>query len=393
MTNLLEILNSINNSPWIESLGPWITYWQWESQCNPNSVFNPNFKGFNLIKKGPKDPKEIQYIALPPELTNYYRGIDFRYLASYKFGEEISKFAQLMIDKFPSNNLIMFYNNINELKINTFDKSFNDKKEHLKNLIFKRGSKTLTAASYSDAFNRISVPKVGGEVHLPHELFHMSTSFKSKEKNVSFCGFEQKQLNILQTIGTGINEGYTELMVQKYYGDDYLSNSTSYILLRKVMGAIESIIGKEKMENYYLTANLNGLVNELAQYAKYEDVLKFISSMDFVHNNFNASIVKNQKNQLLLLDQLIFVNAFIITIGTNKPIKQLSDNEITKDQLASLIAKNCSKSFNFTLGGKEYITSPNSEQLQAMIIRLLKNQGIEAEVKVNDQEETNKMSR
>ena len=390
MTNLLEILNSINNSPWIEAIAPWITYWQWESLYNTNSLLNPNFKGFNLIKKG---PKEIQYIALPPELTSYYRGIDFRYIASYKFGEEISKFAQLMVDRFPSSNLIMLYNNINELKINTFDESFNDKKESLKNIIFRKGTKSLTAASYSDAFNKILVPKVGGEVHLPHELFHMSTSFKSEEKNVRFIGFEQKQLNILQIIGTGINEGYTELMVQKYYGDDYLSNSSSYILLRKVMEAIESIIGKEKMENYYLTANLNGLVNELAQYAKYEDVLKFISSMDFVYNNFNESFVKSKKNQQLLSDQLRFVNAFIITIGTNKPIKQLSDNEITKDQLVSFIAKNCSKSFNFILGGKEYITSPNSEQLQSMIISLLKNQGIEAEVEVNDKEETNKINR
>lgn len=390
MTNLSEILNSINNSPWIQAIAPWITYWQWESLYNTNSLLNPNFKGFNLVKKG---PKEIQHIALPPELTSYYRGIDFRYIASYKFGEEISKFAQLMVDRFPSSNLIMLYNNINELKINTFDESFNEKKEKLKNLIFKKGTKSFNIASYSGAFNKISIPKVGGEVNLPHELFHMSTSFKSKEKNVSFCGFKQKQLNNLQIIGTGINEGYTELMVQKYYGDDYLSSSTSYILLRKVMEVIESIIGKEKMENYYLTANLNGLVNELAQYAKYEDVLKFISSMDFIYDNFNESFVKSKKNQQLLSDQLRFVNAFIITIGTNKPIKQLSDNEITKDQLGSFIVKNCSKSFNFILGGKEYITSPNSEQVQSMIISLLKNQGIEAEVEVNDKEETNKINR
>ena len=390
MTNLLEILNSINNSSWIEAIAPWITYWQWESLYNPNSLLNPNFKGFNLIKKG---PKEIQYIALPPELTSYYRGIDFRYIASYKFNEKISKFAKVIGDRYPYRNLIMLYNNRNELKIYTFDENFNDKQESLKNIIFRKGTKSLTAASYSDAFNKISVPKVGGEVYLPHELFHMSTSFKSEEKNVRFSGFEQKQLNIPQIIGTGINEGYTELMVQKYYGDDYLSNSNSYILLRKVMEAIESIIEKEKMENYYLTANLNGLVNELAQYAKYEDVLKFISSMDFLYNNFDESFDKSQKNQKLLSEQVKFINAFIITIGTNKPIKQLSDNEITTDQLTSFIAKNCSKTFNFILGGKEYITSPNSEQLQSMIISLLKNQGIEAEVKVNDHEEINKMNR
>ena len=115
--------------------------------------------------------------------------------------------------------------------------------------------------------------------------------------------------------------------------------------------------------------------------------------MDFLYNNFDESFVKSQKNQKLLSAQVKFINAFIITIGTNKPIKELSDNEITKDQLISYIAKNCLKTFNFILGGKEYITSPNSEQLQSMIISLLKNQGIEAEVKVNDYEEINKMNR
>ena len=390
MTNLIEILNSINNSYWIEIIAPWITYWQWESLSNSNLIFNNDFKGFNLIKKG---PKEIQYIALPPELTSYYRGIDFRYIASYKFGEEISKFAQLMVDKFPSNNLIMLYNNINELKIKTFDEVDNDKKESLKNLIFKRGSKTLSAASYSDAFNTISIPKVGGEIYLPHELFHMATNFKSKEKNVRFCGFSQKQLNIPQIIGTGINEGYTELMVKKYYGDDYLSSAASYTLLFKIMEVIESIVGKEKMENYYLNANLNGLVNELTKYAKYDDVLKFISSMDFLYNNFDEFSIKSKKNQQLLSEQVKFINTFIITIGTNKPIKQLSNNEITVDQLIPFIAENCLKLFDFKLGEKEYKTSPSGEQLQSMIISLLKNQGIEADLKTNVQEETDKMRR
>lgn len=381
MTNITDILNFLNNIDWSE-FAPIIPILEWDMLYNHN--LQTNFNSFNLLRN--KRPQEMQWVSLPPELTSYYRGIDFRQVAAYKFGEEVSYFAQLMVDNFPSKNLIMLYNNINELKINTVNENINNKKETLKNFIFKRGSSSITGASYSSFHNKISIPETGGETELPHELFHMATSFRDKDKNVNFCGFEQTNKNIHQIIGTGINEGYTELMVSKYYGNDYLSDSVSYILLRTIAEVIEGIIGREKMEKFYLNANLNSLVNELSLYAEYDDVLRFISSMDFLYHNFNESFVKSEKKQQLLSDHVKSINNFIVKVGVNKPIKQLIYGEIEKSELIQCINKNVSKTFSFTFGNKKYNTAPSSEQLSNMIIYLLDKQRIDLNVNVEQKE-------
>ena len=111
MPNITDILNGINNINGTEPIHALIPYLEWDILYNPKSLSNTNYNSFNLLRN--KKPTEIQWISLPPELTSYYRGIDFRQIAAYKFGAEVSHFAQLMGDNFSSNNLIMLCNNIN----------------------------------------------------------------------------------------------------------------------------------------------------------------------------------------------------------------------------------------------------------------------------------------
>lgn len=349
-----------------------------------NHTTKSNFNSFNLKKN--KKLQEIQYIALPPELTSYYRRIDFREIASYKFGEEISRFAQLMVDKFPSNNLIMLYNNINELKIKTFNASTNKKIQQFKNFILKRGNDAVSVASYSSLFNRISIPEINGEVFLPHELFHMATSYM--DENVIFSGFEQRNINTLQNIGVGINEGYTEFMVSKYYGEDYVSKSAiSYIILCQIVKSIENIIGQK----LYLNANLNGLVNELSLYVEWEMVLKFISAMDYFYNNFDNSFLKSEKKEKDMLEQIKFINSFVISVDINKKISKLKNKEINKEELILYINGTLSKIPVLYLDGKEYNIFPNSEQIIEIIQNSCKKYDMVVEYSTDNQKENNKI--
>ncbi len=81
-----------------------------------------SFYAANRVVKGYKlhrdfKPKNISKVSLPPELKQNYSSVDIEKLASERFGESIAEFAKTFMEKFPSNNLTNFYNNLNELKI------------------------------------------------------------------------------------------------------------------------------------------------------------------------------------------------------------------------------------------------------------------------------------
>lgn len=123
----------------------------------------------------------------------------------------------------------------------------------------------------------------------------MSTNFVDQDKENVYNGFSQSKFETNESIEDGLNEGYTEYMVAKYYGSDHLSSSPQYALLTGVVTNIEDVIGKDKMENFYLTANLKGLVDELTKYIGHDETMKFISSTDYLYKNVNHSKIKKTK--------------------------------------------------------------------------------------------------
>lgn len=195
----------------------------------------------------------------------------------------ILDFINVIETRFPDDVLDNFYRNINTLrveKVNNVYKYLND-----------------SSGVYLTVSNRVGVKK-SYIYTIYHELFHMAST--KVFKNVVCCGFsiyEQKK-----SIGVGLNEGYTELLANRYFRNgntvrflrkNYSGvnvnqvNDTAYPLQVLIASKLEEIVGKEKMERLYLGANLNGLVRELQQYVPKEAVHKFISNVDFLHNNIN----------------------------------------------------------------------------------------------------------
>ncbi len=330
--------------------------------------------------------EKIKDVYMPPELFSYYRGINYKYIMTYEFGEEIVKFVDVMNNNFSASNLIILYNNINELKIRKLH--LNDQKEHLKNIVFGKGKTNQTAASYNEYLNRISVSEKDALVDLPHELFHMSSSFYDEDKNVYYSGFSQRARSDIKTIGNGFNEGYTELMVFKYFGKKILSSDTCYKYLFEIANNLETIVGKDKMEHFYLTANLKGLVDELTQYVSHDDVMKFIAATDYLLETLNNG-KKKQNEKDTILEQLRFVNIFIIVCATRKTVKLLSENKITADELGVTVSNNIGALHDFTIRGEEYNATPTPEQEREIIVNVLKNCGIGATVEVERKEQSN----
>lgn len=381
MNNVItDILNQINNTNWLEFMSVMVNLCEWDMMYNRSLSSNSEIKGFHLIKDKLKS-ENIKEVELPPELTSYYRGIDFRYIMSYKFGETISEFTQLMLNHFPSQNLIMLYNNINELKVEGI--SINKRENRLKSYLNKKRPKLVAVGEYNCNLNRIRVIEKVSEIYLPHELFHMSTNFVDQDNEIVYNGFRQSKFETNESIGEGLNEGYTEYMVAKYYGSDRLSSNPQYALLTGIVANIENVIGKDKMENFYLTANLKGLVDELTKYIGYDETMKFISSTDYLYKNVNHS-KKSKKEKEVLLEQLKFVNNFMIMLGANKAIKQLIDEEIEPKDLGTAIGG--LRTFSMNLRNEKYDASLSKEQYKNIICYLLDKNGIELEFNVESKE-------
>lgn len=132
--------------------------------------------------------------------------------------------------------------------------------------------------------NIIFYDKKTKEKTLPHELTHAFTSYYDRKNNLFYSGFSRAfAVNVLgkdiglYRIGAGLIEGYTQFFVNKYFPR---KASTSYLEEQKIVGMLEYIIEPEKLENYYVSMNFPGLVNELKQGSSEKDTIKFIKNVD-----------------------------------------------------------------------------------------------------------------
>ena len=294
-------------------------------------------------------PKNISKVALPPELISEYSEVDFNKIIATKYGESIVKFAEVVINTFSEKDLINFYNNINDIK--TREKSFK-----IRNLILK----SKTAGEYNTKKNEITIDDEYADTTIYHELFHMAGS--KYEDGIDYSGFQQSSLKPgIANIGRGINEGYTELLSQRYFGknDD---NEGTYEYEVFTAEKLEQIIGKEKMESLYLNANLKGLIDELKQYTSEEEIMRFISSTDFLVKHMNDKRLKIfEKN--MISNSLKNVNRFIITCYSKKLQQQFDDGIISsKDELLHKLADFISSlSYTIKVGNREFEMMTNDD--------------------------------
>ena len=262
-------------------------------------------------------PKNISKVTLPPELKADYSEIDIKKIAATKYGEYIVKFAEILINNFPVEDLINFYNNINLLK--TKQKNFK-----IQNFILR----SKTVGQYNSIKNEITIDDDTAETTIYHELFHMASSVY--KDGIIYSGFHQGSLKPgIASLGRGLNEGYTELLSQRYFTrDSAITNAYEYQVF--IAEKLEQIIGKEKMQSLYLNSNLKGLIVELKRYVSDEEIMKFISNTDFLLSHSG-----NKKLQLLEKNMIVKclknVNRFIIICYSKKLQQQVKDGEISSN--------------------------------------------------------------
>ena len=105
-----------------------------------------------------------------------------------------------------------------------------------------------------------------------HELLHMASTRIKDGKD--YCGFDLDSI-----IGTGINENYTDYLLEKYF-----IKEQEYDRKRLLLDELELIVGEEKLEDMYFKADLPSLIKELSKYNETKDVIKLIYDYDSLYN-------------------------------------------------------------------------------------------------------------
>lgn len=257
-------------------------------------------------------------VRILPEQYLRYDDINFDNLISMKFGELFSRFANVILSKFHYVNLTNFYNNLNEIRIDLYDL-------RTRNKYFHRG----IFGYYDVKKNAIKLDEDYVSVIIFHELFHMASSVYLNGNYYS--GFRQYSSDDYTSIGKGLNEGYTQLLTERYFGhnDDF---GKVYEYETFIAGKLEEIVGKFKMQELYLSANLYGLIKELNRYVSYEEIINFIRCLDFLNNNLN-----NKTILIFRMDTIVkrikIINSFLVKAYLIKLKKEEAYNILSNDNV------------------------------------------------------------
>lgn len=209
---------------------------------------------------------------------------------------------------------IYIFNNILENNFADFD--LDNWKNNLSNLKIGYGlCKLNEAGHYEIISNTIYLRKIEYVKYLYHELFHVASSYITK--NGVSCGFMLVEGNSI--IGYGLNEGYTQLLTERYI-DEKLDKYSLYKIERYFALMLEKIIGQKQMESLYLNGNLAGLINILLNYANEDEIRDFLIEIDDINDG------------ILDIDSIAHLNRLLLSWYIKKNKIGLEKDKITEKE-------------------------------------------------------------
>lgn len=289
--------------------------------------------GKYCLQKEHKVNHHVQVRTLPKQDLKY-NSIDYDKLISKKFCGAFIEFVEIILSEFSDVDLTIFYNNINEVKMGPS----------------KGYSFRYTDGYYDIECNDIIFEEDNYLASIYHELFHVASSVSVE--NTYYSGFSQS--SNVHIFGDGLNEGYTQLLTERYFGE-IESVRGSYKYETFIASKLEEIVGKSKMYKLYLGANLHGLIEELKQYASYEEIINFISCVDYIERYNDASKISRLLKTNMCIQKIKEINSFLVKVYLIKLKKDVLDGILNNDDMTikfgqyiySLLNDFSSKRFNY----------------------------------------------
>jgi hypothetical protein len=228
-----------------------------------------------------------------------------------KYNDSIKNFAQTIELQLPHVDSRVFLYNLKNLKIL--------EKDNLKKNIFGHSAKILAQYYMSPNGSVISILK--DENVIDHELLHMASTVCIYDEYYS--GFYQKNMMHKIELGNGLNEGYTQLLTERYFIKHKHYNS--YYLCKGFAYNLEQIIGRESMEKMYFRSDLYNLIRSLEKYDGEKNIIKFIANVDFICDHCDCMRSLKSKNTTKAIED---INAFLIKCYATKAKREYNEGLI-----------------------------------------------------------------
>lgn len=257
----------------------------------------------------------------PPVIIQKETKIDYEKLANIEGKEKILEFIYVLQNHFPPKDLIIFLNNLKSLQINPADLEDKDKIAKYFDACYDGANNTIFFKANSD--------------YLYHELFHVATCISTN--GIRYTGFKQYCHENNYFLGSGLNEGYTELLTRRYFAQK-LSNNHPYNYLTHIASLVEVIVGEAKMQSLYLSANLRGLIYELQKYNSREEIIDFLLMLDHLNSIITyKEAVSKISSQIKWYFNKIY--EFLVKTYAQKLIVLYKEGNITMDMVNNLISE------------------------------------------------------
>ena len=185
--------------------------------------------------------------------------------------------------------------------------------------------------------------KIDIEKVVYHELFHLASSSKTRDKNLVIinCGFSTMVLDYIKNRGTikgeALTEGYTELLAQRYFdNNDILRKFEVYAFENKITESLEEIIGENNMSKYYLNSDCASLIEDLSKYSSKEDTIKFIDETDDLYQYEEQG---TRKDISKAINSYKYINKYLTDTYKNKLDSDISNGNITREEANKCIGR------------------------------------------------------
>ncbi len=287
-------------------------------------------------------------IIAPPKLSSQnFSLVDYpESLGEYR--QEVMHFVETLQKNLTEDQLTRTYNNIKNLRIDE------NALLHLYRIcgLYRASNNTITMST-----QKVNLPfgiklyffsDIDKSLMSYHELFHMaSTTYKGDEY---FMGFSQRN------IGDGINEGYTDLLVARYFSN--YSKNIGYKLEANFASLTEQIIGQEKMTDAYFKSDLLTLITELENYTDREKARQYLSDLDIVTAFRRKQFLLTDSDKSKLLESYNKIKVILYEAYSKKLDKELSNNNLTAAEYSK-----CMNSFIESLSKYDYLIVKDMKKL------------------------------
>jgi hypothetical protein len=197
-------------------------------------------------------------------------------------------------------NYILKFIDIIKERINECDlNEFNKKLETLKIIELEENDiKSYNMGKYDEKNNIIYIRKGYVNETIFHELFHVLSTKIKNDTILSGLAI----INSNEHINIGITEGYTELLTERYFGNE--SDFVSYPYEMFIADILEDIIGVKTFKECYFnnkTPIIDGFSN-------------FSSELDYIHNNLYKKDLDDD-NIKIIQNQIFKVSEYLIELS------------------------------------------------------------------------------